>query len=125
MSFGNVVLESLNLSNSKLDTALFINTTIQGDLRASETRVKSGVLFFNSRIGGYVDFLTLSTPFLVFDETEFDDPESQEEACRKAKIILEEMGDRELSDEYFYREMDAKRRQKGTLTKYLELIAVQ
>ncbi len=37
--------------------------------------------------------------------------EAQEKACRAARRTQEEIGNRELADDYFYREIEAKRKQ--------------
>jgi hypothetical protein len=58
---------------------------------------------------------------MSFKETRFKELASQEEACRKAKIISEHMGDRVEADYYFYKEMVAKRRQKKFAVRVLEL----
>lgn len=45
----------------------------------------------------------------------------EEIMCRKARRVLEEIGDREGADEHFYREMKARRRQKQSiLLKFFE-----
>ncbi len=49
---------------------------------------------------------------LIFKNTKFINPTAQEEACRKAKRICEDLGNRVEADYYFYREMEAKRKQK-------------
>jgi hypothetical protein len=49
---------------------------------------------------------------LSFKYTTFIKPKAQEEACRKAKQIWEGLGDRSEEDHYFYREMEAKRKQR-------------
>lgn len=104
---------------------MFTNVSIKDDVRFSETKVERGVLFEDSFIGGDSDFFTLQTPFLSFISTKFRKPESQEEACRRAKIILEDQGNRDLSDEHFYLEMDAKRKQKNAFKRYVELVLIQ
>ena len=53
---------------------------------------------------------------LSFKDAFFRDPHAQEAACRIAKIINEKHGNRELAAYYFYREMDAIRKQKGLLS---------
>jgi hypothetical protein len=53
---------------------------------------------------------------LGFNEALFRDPKAQEEACRRAKNINEMNGNRELASYYFYREMEALRKQKGSLS---------
>lgn len=51
--------------------------------------------------------------FLTFRNAEFNKPKSQEEAFRKAKNVLIKAGNRDEEEYHFYREMEAKRIQKG------------
>jgi uncharacterized protein YjbI with pentapeptide repeats len=60
-----------------------------------------------------------------FRETSFTKPENQEYACRRAKIVLEKNGDRDAAGNHFYREMDAKRKQKPWYFRYPEYVFVQ
>jgi hypothetical protein len=48
-----------------------------------------------------------------FKDTKFSDPKSQEMACRIAKRKMEGVGNKKEADDYFYREMEAIRIQKG------------
>jgi hypothetical protein len=50
---------------------------------------------------------------LTFRKTTFKLPKPQEEACRKAKIVLAKAGNRNEEEYHFYREMEAIRIQKG------------
>lgn len=50
---------------------------------------------------------------LTFRDATFNRAKDQEDACRKAKNVLEKNGDREEAGYHFYREMEAKRIQKG------------
>lgn len=50
---------------------------------------------------------------LTFRDASFADPASQEYVCIKAKNVLEKNGNREEAGLHFYREMEAKRIQKG------------
>ena len=54
---------------------------------------------------------------ISFKNSKFDKPKSQEKACRAAKNICEKQGDKEEADYYFYREMEAKRKQKSFFTR--------
>lgn len=55
----------------------------------------------------------ISGDFLTFRNAVFNKPHSQEEACRRAKNVLAKAGNREEEEYHFYREMEAKRIQKG------------
>ncbi len=50
---------------------------------------------------------------LTFRDATFILAKSQEEACRRAKNVLSKAGNREEEEYHFYREMEAKRKQKG------------
>lgn len=51
--------------------------------------------------------------FLTFREATFIHANSQEEASRRAKNILSKAGNREEEEYHFYKEMEAKRKQRG------------
>jgi uncharacterized protein YjbI with pentapeptide repeats len=51
--------------------------------------------------------------YFTFRDATFMLPDSQEEACRKAKNVLAKAGNREEEEYHFYREMEAKRIRKG------------
>ncbi|HII06743.1 MAG TPA: hypothetical protein HA349_05370 [Methanotrichaceae archaeon] len=52
--------------------------------------------------------------YISFNDTKFVQPVSQEIACRIAKRKMEEKGDKNAADYYFYREMEAMRIRNGT-----------
>jgi hypothetical protein len=62
---------------------------------------------------------------ITFRDAKFSDSRSQESVCKLAKRILEDYGDQEESDYHFYREMDARRKQKSRYKKYPELLLIQ
>ena len=138
-----------------LGAATFNNVQIGGGIRVSGSEIRgdvcftdakiggrlryfTGVSFSGSEIGGDVDFdrTEINSSFanfnlvkiegrLSFKDTKFKSPRAQEEACRKAKTIHEELGNREEADYYFYREMEARRKQKHiyfSLTPILKII---
>ena len=61
----------------------------------------------------YLDETKFNGDRLTFRNAVFSDPSSQEEACRRAKNVLAKAGNRDEEEYHFYREMDAKRIQKG------------
>lgn len=61
----------------------------------------------------------------TFRDATFILAKSQEEACRRAKNVLERNGDREEAGYHFYREMEAKRKQKPWYIRYPEFVAIQ
>ncbi len=48
-----------------------------------------------------------------FRDSSFKFPKDEEAACAKAKKIFNDQGKKEEADYHFFREMDARRRQKG------------
>ena len=64
-------------------------------------------------LGAYFSGTNFAGDFITFKNTVFVKPESQEEACRRAKNILAKAGNRDEEEYHFYREMEAKRIQKG------------
>jgi len=62
---------------------------------------------------------------LTFRDTTFILAKSQEGACRRAKNVLEKNGNREEAGYHFYREMDAKRKQKPWYIRYPEYVFIQ
>jgi uncharacterized protein YjbI with pentapeptide repeats len=79
----------------------------------------SGVADFRGgtfRMGADFSGAKFEGDLLTFRDATFTLPESQEQACRKAKNVLAKAGNRDEEEYHFYREMEAKRKQK--LTKY-------
>jgi hypothetical protein len=113
-SFNEVIIGgSVSFEDSKLNK----NLSFHG------ARIKGNAWFNRAKIYGntWIDFFSINGE-LNFKETTFMNPKSQEKCCRKAKSIWEKRGDREKSDYYFYREMEAKRKQKPSYIQYLETI---
>ena len=61
---------------------------------------------------------------LEFKNSIFIDAKSQENACRRAKNVLEKNGDREEAGYHFYREMEGKRKQKESDYGYFDYEAL-
>jgi hypothetical protein len=106
---------------------------IRGTINFIQAKIHQGFWFTDIEVGGNVVFsmaeiehVTFFAPFkiggfLTFRKAKFGSPYAQEEACREAKNILEDLGDRELADYHFYREMEAKRKVKHPILRVLEL----
>ena len=62
---------------------------------------------------------------LTFKDAIFASAVSQEDACRRAKNVLEKNGNREEAGYHFYREMEAKRKQKSWIYRYPEFVFIQ
>ncbi|MBZ2165214.1 pentapeptide repeat-containing protein [Methanobacterium spitsbergense] len=99
------------------------NTTINGNLSFYDATINREAYFNGATINGLVFFEGLNiSKELNFKDTIFKNPNSQEKACRKAKQVYEELGDKSEAEEYYYREMVGKRLQKPYYKRYLELI---
>ncbi len=122
-----------DLEQSKLDLPIE-RTNFHEEARLIQSRIK----ITNSRIDGETLFIsanflepvelsgtTFSGEILTFKKAIYLNPSSQEDACRRAKIVLESAGDREEAGYYFYREMEGKRRQKDWYVRYPEFIFIQ
>lgn len=102
---GNVNFDSCLIENSlNLSGAI-----IAQNLDLNNTQIMGKINFFTTQIGGGLNF----------ENTKFEDLEAQEESSRKAKIIWESLGERAKSDEYYYLEMVAKRKQKNNKIRQL------
>ncbi|MFC1787227.1 pentapeptide repeat-containing protein [Halobacteriota archaeon] len=102
--------------------ARFGEATILGDALFGRARIGRYALFGRAKIGKIVNFdLTEIKGTLSFKDTTFENPESQEHACRKAKNIWAKLGDRVEENYHHYSEMEAKRKQKNPIIKFLEL----
>jgi hypothetical protein len=130
---------SISFYNSRFSrNAHFMGSKIGGPTSFSRSCFDRDAIFnfsqFNSRLGfedcqfdGIVDFHEYKHKgeVLTFKEAKFKDPLSQEEACRRAKIILERGGNREDAGYHFYREMEARRMQKPWYLRYPEFVFIQ
>jgi len=104
---------SVSFQKAEIDgNTSFYGSNIGGDARFDESKIVGDTWFDFTQIKGG----------LSFKGAHFKNVRSQERACRKAKTIWEGLGDREKADYHFYREMEAKRKQKQYYIKYPELI---
>jgi uncharacterized protein YjbI with pentapeptide repeats len=94
----------------------FMGLRFKGIANFRRAVFKGKSLFFGSEFSGNI---------LTFRDATFLDPKSQEDACRRAKIVSERVGDREEAGYYFYREMEAKRMQKPWYYRYPEFLLIQ
>ena len=119
------------------DYVYFDEVSFKEDVSFSGTSFNKHILFDGSIFGGKANFKkTYFGSYANFDGTSFNGdvltfrdaifkiPMTQEEACRRAKNVLERNGDREEAGYHFYREMDGKRKQKPG-SSLLEYIFIQ
>ncbi|MEG3224807.1 MAG: hypothetical protein BME94_04560 [Methanobacteriales archaeon Met13] len=101
----------------------FNNATIDENISFYGSIIDGNAWFEGAYLGGNTWFdLAEIKGALCFKDCKFKYIKSQEKACRSAKILWERLGDRGKADYHFYREMEAKRKQKSFLHRYLELI---
>jgi len=104
------------------DDLLATEAHIGGTLRLEGANLKGDLNFRGATLDGDVDlFLTEVRGTIDFEKTRFRKPEAQETACRKAKQRYQNDSDFEKADHYYYLEMEAKRKQKSPLKRYMEL----
>ena len=127
--FKNVKIKGVaSFENAKIEwSSSFDNAAIKGKVRFDKTTIKGDVSFDNATLEG--ESFTCHTAEIIgglsFEKTLFASLKSQEEACRKAKQAWDKLGDRKTADDYFYRELVAKRKQKNRFMRYLEYVPAQ
>jgi len=99
-----------------LQITRFYESCFNKDVEFRGSSFKKTVTFGRSEFHGEI---------LSFRDTVFKDPRSQEDACRRAKNILEKNGDREEAGYHFYREMEGKRKQKPWHIRCPEYVFIQ
>ncbi len=127
---GNALLNESTIGNSvNFDGATvknnisFNNANINKHVKFIKAEIGQDINFNNAKIGGKACFHVINiNGKLDCKKTEFIRLDAQEEMCRVAKNCAESLGDKEEVDNYFYREMEAKRLQKPVYIKKLEWI---
>ncbi|KAF5437190.1 Pentapeptide repeat-containing protein [Candidatus Methanophagaceae archaeon] len=100
----------------------FKEAKIGGGVWFKEAKIGGGAWFVEAEIGRDVSFsLTEIKGVCSFKDAKFKKPQAQEVACRTARKTQERIGDRVSADYHFYREMEAKRKQKHPIIRVLEL----
>ena len=118
--------------------ASFMKATFSGYADFSETNLRKNVDFIEVTFSGIADFgMATFSGYVWFHDANFEGDiltfrgatfflaSVQEQACRRAKNVLEKNGNREEAGYHFYREMDAKRKQKPWYIRYPEYVFVQ
>ncbi|MGZ4848729.1 MAG: pentapeptide repeat-containing protein, partial [Halobacteriota archaeon] len=114
--------------------ASFAGAKIGRDAQFKGATIKGGAAFVGATLVGGCEIADaeLRGP-LYFVETQFCDAkkgmtrkqwENKEEACRKAKQVWDGRGVRSTADDYFYREMEARRMQKKPEMTFVEAVNV-
>jgi uncharacterized protein YjbI with pentapeptide repeats len=100
-----------------LGETLFMDAQFEGPADFSGAEFEGNAYFWGAQFTGEV---------LTFRNAKFAIPEFQkEDACRRAKNVLQRAGDREEEGYHFYREMEAKRKQKPWYYRYPEYVLIQ
>lgn len=100
--------------------AWFVNVEVEGNAVFMGVEIEGRASFMGAKIKGNASFIGMNVISLTFEDAIFYDIATQENACREAKVTQERTGDRILADYHFYREMEAKRKQKPRLIRLLE-----
>jgi hypothetical protein len=85
------------------------------DFKGATFRTGGYATFRKAIFNNVADFhaIEFHGEYLTFRDAKFALPAIQEHACRRAKNVLASVGDRNEEEFHFYREMEAKRKQKG------------
>jgi len=143
VNLGNAIYqESVNFSGTKfIDEVYFMGAVLNGSSGFVETRFNHNAYFWKAQFNYFADFklsqfdgdayfwgvrfnaprnmcspnfsMTRFKGELSFKNTIFNRPESQEVVCRLAKRNMEDRGNKNEADYYFYREMEAIRTKNG------------
>lgn len=132
MFFGTKIEGNLQFNGAKIEIdANFCAATIEGDIFFNGATIKENASFEMARIEGDIHFsfaninsLILGNPRNLKRFAKFKSLQAGENACREARKIQENRGNHGLADDYFYREMEAKRKQKH-LTFSLESLLIR
>ncbi len=105
----------------------FSESEFKGDTFFTRCIFSEDAYFIRCVFNGNIDFgrSQFDGDLLTFKDSKFLDPKSQEDACRRAKNVSEKNGDKEAAGYHFYREMDARRKQKPFYLRYPEFVFVQ
>jgi hypothetical protein len=130
---GNIVIKDATLKKDLifnktkvLGNIFIINSKVLGPISLNDGELFGDVSFFKSEL--YSQFTATGariTGTLILREAIIHLILAQEIAYRIAKKICEDLGNRTESDFYFYREMEAKRKQKKITSRLFELIFIQ
>ncbi len=116
----------LGLMKPFSDSAWFCKVTFSGDAGFDGATFSGDTRFDEAAFNGSAWFggATFLHELRAYGAT-FDKAASQEQLCRIAKRNCEEQGDKDEADYYHYREMEAKRKQKSNLRRYVEVVPFQ
>ncbi len=110
------------LSARFFKAANFVRTIFLYNVSFMEAQFERSADFSNATFQGIVSFMDarFKGESLRFNKAAFSIAEDQENACVKAKKLLDDNGKREEANYHFYREMEARRKQKGSNYEYFD-----
>ncbi len=120
---GAVIGRDISFSRATIGgNILFSRAVIDGNAVFDGAKIGFTVVAFDeNKIGRYAGFTVLNIKGkLLFRDTIFKKPETEEEAFKVAVRALERLGDREGADYHFYRKMVARRKQKKWIIRISE-----
>lgn len=120
------LLGGIHLQNVKvMNSIYFTESTIDGDIHLERVDINEDCWFIKCTIkkGFYSNLLNIKGS-IDFSDAIFTYPKSQEVISRLSKKLLDDLGDREQADRYFFLEMDAKRKQKNKIVAFVEKIFI-
>jgi uncharacterized protein YjbI with pentapeptide repeats len=110
----NVSFKNVKFSeNASFTRATFMGLTIFSGATFSQDAYFTEAMLNSYSYFGHFGGVRFEGNHVTFRKAVFNLAESQEDACRTAKNVLAKAGDRDGEEYHFYREMEAKRIQKG------------
>lgn len=120
-------LKSITFAGSRFNEPVRFNSSKFDQIAGFHAcRFEEDALFTECRFGKeiHIERSEFNGETLTFRNAVFNNPQFQEETCRKAKIVLEKNGNREEAGYHFYREMAAIRARKGILSSKDDFILI-
>ena len=119
---GATFREDADFIGTTFNRADFIEATFRGYANFIETVFRRSADFSRAEFRQDADFggAEFKGEILTFKDAFFAAPASQEDACRRAKNVLEKNGNREDAGYHLYREMEGKRKQKESDYRYFD-----
>lgn len=114
------IISDISLGNAILTHLSFNKVLIRGECSLEDIKeIKESIVYKDS----IASVLELGDPEdqktkILLDK--ISDLESEENMYRNAKVSYEKLGDKEVSDQYFYREMRIRRKQKNLTARFFE-----
>ena len=123
LDFSNVKANELIFNNVKFGSGYFRDITVNKYFQFMNMEISRDIRLDNAKLLGdvNVNFSKIKGD-ISLENVQFKNPIDQEKVFRIAKNIWENQGDRGEADKCFYKEMEAKRKQKKWYFRYLEVV---